>query len=504
MSSKVTVLVVEDEEIERQAVEIMLKYNCQEVDTVLSAANGIEALEVFRQERPDIVLMDINLPGANGLEVIRQMKLISAQSRYVILSAYNKFEYAQEAIRLDIVDFLIKPIQSADLQNLILKMAKEISEASAMSQHAKNQMEKYQTIRPLLENDCVYTVASLREATPISTIFDFLQMELASGCVMVARGDSCTLQFIQTIRKRLQIMELECLGDMINELCVLVVLSKKQMQTRQLKDILNYIFNTLPMTNAYVGVGTITEPDDNLKRSFNQAVFAMQYAEHKEITTVFFEELKNSETPELLNIQAEAAEISRRIFAGDEQEILSLLDVFFTTMQLNMTKEEIISNANWLYSSVTSELMEAGIPSVLFETKKMRKCQDVTEMKNLMITNLTAIAETQKEQMPAKGSQSIHAVLRIIHTQYMKNITMESVARQMNYTPYYLSRIFKKHTGGTFSEYLNTFRIEQAKKMIREGELSIKEIASATGFNSQGYFAKIFKKYTGVSPSDFQ
>lgn len=503
MSNKVTVLVVEDEEIERQAVEIMLKYNCQEIGNVVSAANGIEALELFQREQPDIVLMDINLPGANGLEVIRQMKLISESARYVILSAYNRFEYAQEAIRLDIVDFLIKPIQSSDLQKLISKMSEEISQASAMTLHAKNQIEKYRTIRPLLENDCVYTVASMREGTSISTIFDFLQMEIASGCVLVARGDSCTLQYVQTMKKRLQVMEIECLGDMIHELCVFILLSKKIMQERQLKDILNYIFSTLPAMKACVGIGNITEPDDNLILSFNQAIFAMQYAEHKEKTVVFFEELRNSETPEMLNIQAEATEISRQVFSGDEQNIVSLLEVFFTTMQLSMTKDEIISNVGLLYSLVTSELMESGIPAVLFESKKVRKCQNVVEMKELIISNLTAIAETQREDMPAKGAQSIHAVLRIIHMQYMKNITMESVAGQMNYTPYYLSRVFKKYTGCTFSEYLSNYRIEQAKKLIREGKLSIKEIASATGFNSQGYFAKIFKKYTGVSPSDF-
>ena len=74
----------------------------------------------------------------------------------------------------------------------------------------------------------------------------------------------------------------------------------------------------------------------------------------------------------------------------------------------------------------------------------------------------------------------------------------------MNYTPYYLSRIFKKYTGTTFSEYLTNYRIEQAKKLLGEGKLSVKEIAYATGFNSQGYFSKIFKKYAGVSPSDFK
>ena len=127
---------------------------------------------------------------------------------------------------------------------------------------------------------------------------------------------------------------------------------------------------------------------------------------------------------------------------------------------------------------------------------------NVASIKALMLADFVAAAEIQ--QVSTGISPNIHSVLYIIHTQYMKNITLESVAKQMNYTPYYLSRLFKKHTGNTFTEYLSNYRIEQSKKLIREGKMSIKEIAAAVGFNSQGYFAKIFKKYTGVSPGEFK
>ena len=504
MNNELTVLLVEDEEIERKAAVVMLKYSCQDVTKVLCAENGVEALDIFRQYRPDIVFIDINLPGISGLEAIRQMKIISDHARYVILSAYNMFEYAQEAIRLHVVDFLIKPIQSADLQKIMAKLADELSQASAASQHMEMQNEQCRTIRPLLENDCIYTIASLREGTSVSAIFDFLQMKVLSGCVVVARGENGTVQFIQHIRKRLRIMSLDCLGDMVNEWCVFVVLSDEIMRIPQLKEVLEYIFRVSVSSGMYVGVGNITEPDDNLKRSFNQAVFAMQYARLRGQELAFYDDLVSPENAEVMDVRSKAAEISRCILAGAGEELFSLLKVFFVTMRLNMTEEEILFHGNWLYTVVSSELAEAGIQQALFEPDKIRRCPDTAQMENAMIANFTAIAETQKEQMPAKLSQPIHTVLHIVRTQYMKNITLESVARQMNYTPYYLSRIFKKYTGTTFSEYLTNYRIEQAKKLLGEGKLSVKEIAYATGFNSQGYFSKIFKKYAGVSPSDFK
>ncbi len=94
MNRKLRILIVEDEEIERKVLEMMLKYNRQDIEELLFAENGIEALSLFQDKIPDIVLMDINLPGINGLETIRQMQLMHTGVRFVILSAYNLFSYA--------------------------------------------------------------------------------------------------------------------------------------------------------------------------------------------------------------------------------------------------------------------------------------------------------------------------------------------------------------------------------------------------------------------------
>ena len=92
MNRKLRILIVEDEEIERKVLEMMLKYNRQDIEELLFAENGIEALSLFQDKIPDIVLMDINLPGINGLETIRQMQLMHTGVRFVILSAYNLYK----------------------------------------------------------------------------------------------------------------------------------------------------------------------------------------------------------------------------------------------------------------------------------------------------------------------------------------------------------------------------------------------------------------------------
>ena len=101
------------------------------------------------------------------------------------------------------------------------------------------------------------------------------------------------------------------------------------------------------------------------------------------------------------------------------------------------------------------------------------------------------------------GSLAAQAVEYIIE-HYNENINLNQIADHFGITPFYLSRLVKKHTGKTFTDYLTYYRILKAKEMIRQGELSIKEITYAAGFNSQNYFSKIFKKYTGDTPSEYR
>lgn len=503
MSNELTILIVEDEEIERKACEMMLKYGMPGIKQVISAENGLEALEKYRQFHPDIVLMDINLPGINGLETIRQMQKISSQSKFVILSAYNAFEYAQEAIRLNVVDFLIKPINPRDLGSVIQKLADDISRAQAEVHHKEIQDEKLASIRPLLENDCIYAVASLREDVSLTDLFGYLKADIMSGCVLLATGEASSIQFVNTVCKRLKIMSLECIGDMLNDKSVFIVLSKKEISKQNLSEILNYILTSVS-DQIYIGVGKVTAPDDNLRRSYSQAMAAVQYAEKKEKRIVFYDDLKNSENSDSINFYAEASAIISHILEGDVWGVNALLDIFFTTEMLNQTKEERLFRAGWLYDYIATELVESGISPVLFETKKVKSFHEVNDLREFISSNLVSVAETQIELNASRTLQSVNMVVSIIHSQYMKNISLESVAKQMNCTPYYISRIFKKKMGTTFSEYLIHYRVNKAKTLLEMGEMSIKEIAYATGFNSQGYFAKIFKKYTGVSPSEYK
>lgn len=200
MSSKYRILIVEDEEIECSALAVMLKYNRQDIQEIRTAANGIEALEIYRTFAPDIVLMDINLPGVNGLNVIRQMQMLKQNAYFVIVSAHSQFSYAQEAMRLDVTDFLVKPIRLEDINRVMNELVQQISHKRTQNETALRQQEKIEAIRPILERDCVLSVASMRSNTPIATIFDFMQIPVTFGFVFTVREKGMGAALLREIK----------------------------------------------------------------------------------------------------------------------------------------------------------------------------------------------------------------------------------------------------------------------------------------------------------------
>ena len=161
METTSTVLIVEDEEIEREALKMMITFSGQKIKKVLGCANGIEALEICQKEHQDLIFMDINLPGISGIETIRQIKEKYDDITFVIVSAYNQFIYAQEGLKLGVYEYLVKPVKNDE----IVRILKEVQEIKQKKDRQKlyERDEKIKAIWSVLERDCVMAITSMRQ-----------------------------------------------------------------------------------------------------------------------------------------------------------------------------------------------------------------------------------------------------------------------------------------------------------------------------------------------------
>ena len=414
------ILILEDEEIERKALTMMLMYHREDIEEIRTASNGLEAIQEFYALKPHIVITDINLPGINGLEVIRTLQEIDKNTRFIIVSAYNLFDYAQQALRMHVKDFLIKPIQEKDLNQVISAQADEIFRGEEDAIRMAEQEKQIKSIQPLLESDFLFSAASLRAGTSIPKLLELLGIKAASACIFIAGGKGLRYIFVHETRKRMNNLGFTCIGDLVNDQYVFAVLSKKQLTKDQLTETLQIILNKSrdSFGEIFIGISSIVCPDEMLREAFRQAGVACSYAKECGIALAFFEEMKQT---------MQKGDILRR-------------------------KEESVS-----------------------------------------------------EHIPPNRSGVIaDEIVQTIRKHYMDNITLENIAEQMNFSFYYLSRIFKQHTGMTFTEYLTNYRMEKAKELLKSSNYSVKETAYAVGFRSQGYFSKVFHKYTGFMPTEYK
>ena len=500
------ILIVEDEEIECNALTMMLKYNRTDISEIRSCTNGIQALDVFRTFQPEIVLMDINLPGINGLEVIREIKRFSGNTNFAIISAHSQFAYAQEAIRLDVHDFLVKPVRLEDINRVIDSLVTKIEQARSIQERVKYQQSKMDAIRPVLESDCIMTIAAMRSGSSVSAIFELMQLPMVSGFVFTIRGEGVGATLLRDVKMRMKNMGIPCLGEIVNSICVCVAICSERVRTIQLQEIMNHLSQRLCSSGhpCQIGVGSIMTDPEELHQSYEQAMMASRSNAVTGQALTFHDGTQVPEQNTMGYVSETAQKITQAIRNGDQDGILALLKEFFVQIVILSPYRQITEHAYGLYILIISNFPEENEKFRPISIAQMASAQDPTALRNLLYNAFLNLIPMESLHAGAMQPNQIvaNALNRVKH-HYYEDITLDQVAEELNISVFYLSKLFRKHMGINFTEYLTQLRIDHAKHLLQEGNKSIKEVAYAVGFNSQSYFSKIFKKYTGTAPSEY-
>lgn len=506
MNKSYRVLIVEDEEIECNALKMMLEYNRTDISEICTCANGVQALETLREFQPEIVLMDINLPGMNGLDLIREIKRLPGNPNFAILSAHSQFAYAQEAIRLDVHDFLVKPIRLEDINRVMDSLVEKIEQARSIQEREKYQQSKMDVIRPMLESDCIMTVASMRSGSSITSIIELLQLPMASGFVFTIRGEGVGATLLRDVKMRMKNIGMACIGEIVNSICICVVLCAEKIRPMQLQDIMNHLSQRLYSSGhpCQIGVGNIIHSPEDLRQSYDQAMSASRSGAMTGNSLSFYDSDHAPEQNTMWLVSETALKITQKIRLGEQDAILTLLQDFFSQIQVLAPYRQLTEHAYGLYILIISNFTKDNGDLSPISIAQLASAQDPTAMRNLLYNAfLNLIPFESLHGSSIQSNQIISSALHKVKHHYFEDITLDQVAEELNVSVFYLSKLFRKHMGINFTEYLTQLRIDHAKRLLAEGNRSIKEVAYAVGFNSQSYFSKIFKKYTGLAPSEY-
>ena len=526
------VIISDDEGIVRDAFKLIINKNFPDLKVVAEAETGREAIELACEHNPHIMIMDIKMPGIDGLQAIAEIRQQNPGTRFIVVSAYDQFKYANEAIRLGVDDYILKPAKREKIIEVIEKVRQTLDGNREKRKRELELMEKLKSLIPMLESEFAYALI-FGDIEKINNI-DYprlLGIKFEAGISMIVCFDKSSYpdnirnelgksymnqKVLELVKNYFENQKIICIVSPVISGKINIFLPRRKDEDAYgvrlwSIDVANSLLREIRLEtniNCCIGVGEYHEGVDGLLASYNEALTSLNHpAEPGGI--VHFGDVKGAHVQQRkYPIQLERI-LCDKVKLGDVKASLKALNDFF----LAISEEEIPrlhSHVSELMVVVSRVLYEYGDEDGtlytfdLSEREKLYRLSSYQEILNWCIGKIKLIAGIIADIKKKHVGSIITEAIGFINENYAKELNLEDVARSVAVSPYYLSKLFKSEKNQNFIDYLTGLRIEAAKKMLAASDMSAKEICYKVGYSDPNYFSKVFKKITGLTPVEFR
>jgi len=475
--AKIKVVLADDENIILDGLcKILTEVN--DIAIVCGVANDGEALEeLVREKHPDLIITDICMPKASGLDAIKLFQLMNPKPTTVVISGYRDFEYAQKAMEYGVSEYLLKPVDPQKLIALIRRLHREILKQKGVDllEFASPQASSFQN------SDLCYQVAVAK----CNTIPDLYKLET---CINSTISDNCYF-----FRRNAH-------------LCILFALPAG---TKHNDSVLKYIEYLCQHSgvDAHYAIGDIFSGLTGISQSYSSACNTLELAFFMDEATIFssMDQSTFCPLPED-NITACAEELCSDIYNGNHFDISHTLDNL-TQMILrasggvkDIAVMHFYSVTDKIYHMITdSELKKNYSPGMTLSF--IKECQKATQIKDFLHTMISDLIEQNATTQKRQFDFEIQFVIDYINSHLNENITVESLANLIHKNPYYFSSLFKKATNENCKNYVMRMKMEYAKSELEKTDKRIHQISESVGFIDPHHFSRVFKNHFGFTPS---
>lgn len=510
-------LIADDEQIECQALEHKIRHMIPDIMLLPSVHDGYHLLKCVQEQKPDIAIVDINMPGLSGLEAIEILQMKNIHLKIIINSSYSDFSYAQQAIRLGASDYLLKPGSKEALKNAIHKACQELDmENSQLSDSRKNEEL----------TEALYKVTS--EKWILSLIFDDDDQEsfelLCEHIPQLRDGGYITVWKVYSSNSASrETFSLQEISTQIQEFCSCIGASHRDMYylflpvsegsphtaPESIRDLLLFVRNKFSASSIELSVGCsryltdISRYSNGIREA--QAALCGQKCPG---VSLFQYGREPEKTPLFPGLALKAAELLSK---NAEEDCFRIIQKAFdnTNLQADFSDLEYLrAQAAILVVDIvwqTDEwLKERGLNfQQPLQWKILSQAQCLPEMKEWILLCIHD-CHLQMRQTTQKENIYVQKAIVFIHENYNRDISLEEIAGELGISPFYLSRLFTQSKDFSFIELLTDVRIRRAIRLIREGAMSNREICDQIGYASITYFYRVFKKTTGMTVGEMR
>lgn len=523
------ILVADDEGIMLEAFKNVIASAFGDRCITETAKTGRAAAEIAETFHPDIVFMDIHMPGINGIQAIREIRKFNTSALFYVVSAYDKFDYAKEAIDLGVEQYITKPISRAKIISTVEEAVKKVDAKRKQRSNLLKIQEKLETVIPVVENSFVGSLLFQQEIQAADYYQQLLDIEETQGYVMLIQfgqsyengrlvspvGMNVKAQgFYEEIRDIVKSSFSCAVGSiMSNRIPVVVPCTPSGDSYEERIDLVERSRSLISRLEGRIearfriGIGKVCEMQD-MERSYREALRALNGSKSR---VIHIEDLSQHGVYD----EEFPVDLEKRIFRflenGEEKLCTEECNVFFDWMlehyseDMNNIRLKVLEYIIW----AEKKAFEVGAVNYGFSYRRdyldaAMTCSGYEELRKWFLDKMVNACRAIRDQKEEQSNSVAKKAMVYIQENYNKDISLDDVSGMVNISPYYFSKIFKEETGENFIEYLTRIRIKKAKEFLVKPDISVKEAGIQSGYSDPNYFSRIFKKQTDMTPSEYK
>lgn len=527
-------VIIDDEPIIRKGIRSVLNWEQLGCTICGEAGDGQQGSELIERIRPDIIITDIKMPQVDGLTMIRNTRHLVPNSRIIILTGFRDFDYAYQAIKLEAFDFILKPTRIEQLYDVVRRAVQSLKEQSTSDIEAQRMKELYEKNLPVIRERYLYNLLTGVTAEVLPEEIEQLRLYIDRFVLVVAESetrqdsddlqeegagtlarygiasafeetfaDLCKVQPVSINSRRMAFILLfeqnQMLGQSVRECC------------SALQQVVQQCFGfTLSLAVSHEGHGM-----EELRERFHECCDALAHKFYMgQNALIFCDEVAEGKSDDhrLYELRSRIFELVK---AGDADGASACAHEMLDCINsMGLTDKEFIRKFYFDTITVvntirTSAILanDAPVPQNVGEEnlfQMIERCDSTTDLNGLLESIVRRAAAKIAEYSAGSMKLLLRHAVDYLNQNYAKPITLGEVAAEVYASPSYISRLFKKELGVNFVDYLNEIRISRAKDLLGSAEYKAYEIADLVGIPNPHYFSKLFKRYVGMTPSEYR
>jgi two-component system response regulator YesN len=536
-----TIAIVDDERQVLRGMRKIIPWRDLNAAPAGEAEDGQEGLKLILDTRPDIVITDIYMPVKNGLDMIEELRKEGFGGKIIILSGYSDFEYARQAMRLSVDDYLSKPVTVQTLREVLGRAIGQLERERAKALEADEWRRKLTLYEPFVEQERLkalvtgatgfgfgsgawrpddtaeagkrqYRVAAVEiersERLDGMTPADWHLFRFAVGNIASELAAELQLD-VQPVELYGQqtVMLLRFADGVTNE-------DSRQQAVQFARRLIRAAADYLRI-RIQIGIGGMKEEAKNIADSTEEAFQALhtKLCVPDEAFPIFIykrkQDAEGRKIAELRPIRyyqeiAQALGSLQRDLAAEAVERLAALLRDWpelTAAELQRVAREVWTICKYtLYESGRG--LEEAFPAAEIE-RELTALLLPAQFREWALAKVEAVCARFGRSENLKHKRAVDFMVRYVHEHYAEDLRLADLAEKVYISRNYLSNIFRDATGETFNDYVTKVRMEKAKSLLAEGKLMVYEVAEKVGYKNVPYFTTVFKKHTGRNPTDF-